>query len=412
MASREDTDLKAVAFSEAAEHVRRMLVSEDVGFIATAGGHWHAVGVDAWVGKLRASGERRKGIVLLIPVAKGGLVIEGKDLPLCREDGNVAIIRVDRVLDRGGPGRFAHMMRMAFRLIRLWLLRPGRGSRPGRPVLRIAAARDAAAAVFALAEIGMYRFLRGRDIRFVVLDEGLGTYTSQAMWKYARRLDRSREGRIVSHRRIDSLLYNVWRWTQMKIAKRYPIEERSVFVQDTATGSLVRNPPIVADYQRAVRSGGARSILQRRDNPLALIVPQPWSEYEQVDRSDEVEYMAWVIDRLVEAGYDVYVKPHPREEIGKYDCIIESRPGRCRILAADRAVERIFGEMRKGDIVVGLSSTSLMTASLVYGLETFTMGRGLIRAAETGEWLQAAHQVFKELAGHSVGDFQEQFGVD
>jgi len=412
MATKNPSHPEAVAFAEAAARIRRLLASEDVGFIASAMSHWHALGVDAWVGSLRAAGDRRKGVVLLLPHTRDGLVTAAKDLPLCRQDGDVEIIPVDRIVVGGGRGGLAAMIRVGLRLIRLWLTRPGRPSRRRRDVLWLASAKDAAAAVFTLAEIASCPRVKGREVRLVVFDEGLGTYTSQADWRYARRLDRSAKGRIVSHGWLDRLLYGTWQWVQARIAAGYRMEGRRVFLQDEATGLLAPNTPVVADYQRAMRVGAGEIDLRRRDRPIALIVPQPWSEYEQVSLADEVGLTARAVEVLVEGGWDVRLKPHPRETAGKYDAVMAPSPERVEVLAGDCAVERIFGSMRAGDVVVGLNSTSLLIASLVYGLETYTIGRDLIRRAKTGEWFQAGHRVFERLAGDSVAEFGRRFGID
>jgi len=413
MASGEPAGSGPAAFEEAAVRIRALLASQELGFIATASSHWHALGVDAWVAALRASGERRKGVVLLLPHAVQGLITAAKDLPLCRKDGNVEIIPVGRILPGGGLRKLARMVRTALRLARLWLAGAGSPSRRDRPVLRLASQHDAGAAVFTLAQIGPARLLRDRDIRFVLLDEGLGTYTSQALWRYARQFDRSAQGRIVGTKWLDSLLYDLWHRVQSAIAERYPQQSRPVFLRDDDTGSLVPNAPVVAEYRRAARvKDGGTAALDRSDRPVALILTQTWTEYGQVDPSFERRLLEQTVENVTAGGFDVYLKPHPRGPTGQYEAIVEGRGERGRILSGDWAVESLLGALEPEDVVIGFNTTSLLTASLIYGLKTYTIGEALAARAETGEWFRDAQRVFRELAGEAVRDLPEHLAAD
>jgi len=400
----------AVGFSVAARQVGRALAGDGIGFVATAMSHWHAVGVDAWLHHLRSSGEERPGVALLMPHARDGLLIGPDDLPLCQTDPGVTIIPVGAVFDGRGLRKWLDMLASVFGLLRLWMMRPGREARGSGPTLLLGSARNAGAAIFALARAGTRRVLRQRAIRLVAFDEGLGTYLEESIWEYPRRLERPRQGS--GSDRGASLLRLLWGRARTAVAAGYPLEERFIFRRDATTGALAPNEAVVADYQVAMGAAHAGAPgLARGRRPIALVVPQPWSETQQVSREDELDLMRLMATRLVTAGFDVRIKPHPREAPGKYGVAATWSGDGCRAEDAAVAVERLFAGLRPGDVVVGFNSTCLLTASLLFGLPAYTVGGVLMARPGTGEWYRALQEGFTRLAGDSVGDFESRFGT-
>lgn len=181
---------------QAGNKIKRILATGEVGFIACAMSHWHAMGVDAWVHSLRASGEPRRGVVVLLPHVKDGLVIGEESFPLCQADGAVDFLSLDTLFVRGAARKWMEVAGAAMRLMRLWLDRPGSGAAgtAGAPILSVGTPRDTASGVFMLAQIGCSSLLNKHRIRFVVLDEGLASYRPHASRSAEARLERTSSG--------------------------------------------------------------------------------------------------------------------------------------------------------------------------------------------------------------------------
>ena len=405
---------KGMNFGEAAGRISRLLELEHLGFIATVISHWHAMGADAWVGRLRSQGERRKGVLLILPHLGKGLLVDEEHLPLCRGDGAVVFLRARRILDRPGLRRVLDVGRMAFLLVRLWLLAPRARPRRNLPVLRVASPYHPGAAVFTLAQISTWKLLRTRDVRLVTLDEGLSTYASRESWDFARKMDRTDEGRIFTTDWLDCLAYLLWTWAFRAVVRAYPVESRLLFSRDGTTGAIALDADVAADYRQAIRTAVGEKVLLPRssDRPIALILSQPWVEDGFLPGPQTLDLLKSVVRRLLAEGLDVCLKPHPREVPGKYDCIAEAAGGRVRILGKGQAAERILSQMRGDDIVIGGNSTSLTTASLMFSLPTYSLGDAIARKSWATERFRTLQRDFNALVGESVRDFRERFGTE
>jgi len=57
-----------------------------------------------------------------------------------------------------------------------------------------------------------------------------------------------------------------------------------------------------------------------------------------------------------------------------------------------------------------MHSTALLTASLLYGLKTYSCGEALFGRPGTGKWFVDAQQHLRAMAGDAVADFEKEFG--
>jgi hypothetical protein len=61
-------------------------------------------------------------------------------------------------------------------------------------------------------------------------------------------------------------------------------------------------------------------------------------------------------------------------------------------------------------IVVGMNSTSLLTASLLYGLKAYSYGEALFGRAGTSDRFVEVLKNFRAMAGEAIVDFEKEFG--
>jgi len=409
----ERTQFDPAPLGVVAERLGRLIAEQRLGFLAAAMTPWHAIGVDAWVRRLRAGGEKRPGAVVMLPHFRDGLGLDASKFPLTVADGGVQMHPVSVTLAPSGTRRLIQLAATAGRVAGLWASRPGPAGRPGLPALSIASPGYAAAGVFLLTQFCNLRAARSADVRFVSIDEGLGTYVSQAVMDAARTGDRPPKGWIVGGRWADDLLYRLWKRAQAAVAGGYPQESRFAFAKDPNTGQLTLNAPVAEDYRRAIRAAGeGREALARTDRPIALILPQLWGNAlgNQAEGRTEMDLLARVSARLARAGFDVCLKPHPRDQAGRYDGAIASGTVKFRLISAYQAAERVFASMRPGDIVIGYNSSTLVTARLLFGLQAYTLSYLLTDMWAVSELFRTVQKAFDVLAGSSIARFEDEFG--
>jgi hypothetical protein len=400
---------KAMNSRQAGHEIKRFLATGEVGFLACAMSPWHAMGVDAWVHSLRASGDRRRGVVILLPHVRDGLVIDEDSFPLCQADGAVDFLSLDTLFVRGGVRRWLEVGGAAMRLLRLWLSRPGSRA-TGLPVLSVGTTRDTAAGVFMLAQIGCSSLLNKYRIRLVVLDEGLASYRPHASRSAEARLERTSSGRIARAGWLDAILYSRWHRLHGSIARSYEIQERFAFRPEADTGTLRVNPEVAADYRMAALAGSEEDSPEHGGRPCALVVTAPHSEVGAINSAADMAVLATVVDRLISAGFHVRIKPHPREAQDKYASLEAGRCGFCEIAPRQQAVERTFAYMHGRGIVVGMNSTSLLTASLLYGLKAYSYGEALFGRDGTSDSFIEVLKSLRAMAGEAILDFEKEFG--
>jgi len=301
------------------------------------------------------------------------------------------------------------MFATAVRLLWMRLIAPGPRGRADKPTLHVASARDAGAAVYCLARMGRTGVLRRRDVRIAVLDEGLAAYLSHEFWEYTRKLDTSEQGRFTRFRWLDDLLYGVWHGLQRSVATRLPQERRPVFLSGP-DGVLQPNEPVLEDYRQSMAAGPEPPAVGSGQGPRAVLLTQPWAADGQIDPDAEKRLLGAVLKRLKERGFEVLIKPHPREPRGKYEAVLAEQDAPGELLPQAITVERLFPALGEEDVVVGYNSTSLLTAALLYGLRVYTIGDTEPCRRHTGGWYRRTQEGFVELSGDAVGDFEQEFG--
>ncbi|MFP4055221.1 MAG: polysialyltransferase family glycosyltransferase, partial [Phycisphaerae bacterium] len=208
---------------------------------------------------------------------------------------------------------------------------------------------------------------------------------------------------------LDDQLYGTWHTLQRAVAARLPRQGRPVFLPGDG-GVLEPNGPVLEDYRESMKAAPQPPAVGSGERPRAVLLTQPWAADGQIDPDAEKQLLGKVLGRLRERGFEVLVKPHPREPAGKYETMFAEQQAPGELLPQAVTVERLFPALGEGDIVVGYNSTSLLTAALLYGLRVYTIGDTQPCREQTGGWYRRTQDGFVELAGDSVGDFEQEFG--
>lgn len=334
-------------------------------FIGFAMSSWHAAGLDSWIRARHAEDSRLAGLVLLVPHRVNGLLITDEDFPFAGRVAGVSFRVTPRAVGRHGnlPKGLRYLLR-AFLSMASACFR--RASSRGFPVSFLSPHRVARA-------WGLFsehaRLFRGRAARFVLLDEGVGTYASLRHWVKVL----VGEARVSGTRRsalsaVAPLLGNALLETVVGVG--YVVERRFLLAPNGSALDL--DPRVVRELSAYFRDHGClpRELAEMR-SPRAVFVSQPFSELGVLPVRLEAEMVAAAAQSLVTEGFDVLVVLHPREEPGKFREEFGLSDGGIRVAKFTRSIEFALSRLDESDVVVGLSSTSLLTASALFGIRVF-----------------------------------------
>lgn len=365
------------------------LLEGNIDFIAHAISHWHALGVDAWIQSMYASKPDTRGAVFLLPHDKDGFILHPNDfesagfeniiirqwdndvgdLQNWRQDIGIALRNLLSNINLEERKPLYIVGPMSIRVELLWLFRSRKVSTVYRPV-------------------------------FVLLDEGIGNYTSADVWQLAGRLDNLL--RSVSYNQSLYYVSDFFPYVR-QVAQIHERQARNLF--HIEQGQLCLNEGIAKDYRNVMLQKYRRMFnkdFPDLEHPLAVVVTQPWSEYKQLTMEREMLVVKQVLHELLELGFHVVIKPHPRELRGKYAVLENSfHSGQVKVFDGQWPIEAIFTQMGRHDRVVGYTSTALITASSLFGIPSFTLCNRLMKESH-GQMLEKGWLQFKSLTGRLI----------
>lgn len=402
MAQAESVAAQSITFSEAILLAQTALDPSDGVFLATAVSPWHALGVDAWIKNLRGNSVRTRGVIAILPHSKDGFLINATYFRYANQDSGTTIVQVDIP---ASPTLFTHVRRLWDKytcLTSLIFHCAFKAKRTSQPSALIVSPRNANLGYLLALACGYTGFFEHYRPVFVTIDEGLGTYTSDALWTLVGNLDRGSSAKTYP---FFETLRRLKIGARNRLMKRFTLESRFLFEFDEASGQLEPVPDIVRDYRALyVHATGDDAALQPTERrPTGIIITQPWSEYKQLDVKHEIELVSHAVTKLLDRKLRVVIKPHPREAAAKYKCLQERFRGNdVQVIQGAKPVEEHFSSLLPGSCVVGYNSTALLTAFVLYNLPAYSFGSQLIGRPTTGELLGNSQRQFDQLFGHIV----------
>lgn len=366
-------------------------------FIAFAWTKWHALGIEAYVERLRKNGDCRGGLVVLIPHPTEGYLVSKDDLITIVKGENVHVMMFpDKSDSTGGAG--GHYVR--HKMILLAALNSRKKIVPTRSdKLSVVTANYIPWG--ALSWLERNGLVKNFNIRVVYLDEGIGSYIPKAVFRVAFEKERA------------SSKMTGFQWGVQKIGEKYydylysyvdgvlEKEYRHLFLTSAMQNVLKINELVAEDY-RLVLDKNEKNIdpICLRECRMALILSQPWSELGYIAEKSQLDLIRDLIAKLVDQGFGVIIKPHPRESCGKYSGLIEEQNNKpyspVELAKEDVAAEKYFHIMRDGDIVVGFNSTALVTASVLYNIQARNVAYEDVREAGASSHMLENVRLFNE----------------
>lgn len=212
-----------------------------------------------------------------------------------------------------------------------------------------------------------------RGIRVVVTDEGIGTYGGLRTRRDAMR----RQGtRPVLATAKAALLVGAAR---VLTGQRWPAYRR-------VEGTWRVVPEVAREFVR--HSNPAR----RAERRTAVILTQPFVDLGLVSEVDYVSYVQAIIDRCTAAGLAAIVRPHPSEDVRRYE--------RFRVMAG-RGTAELDPLVTTADVVIGGPSTALVNLAAMFGSTVVWVSEPSLAYLDT-DISEAQAEIFAAFLGRPV----------
>lgn len=233
-----------------------------------------------------------------------------------------------------------------------------------------------------------------------MIDEGIGTYFSKDFWTLTSKYDQENvEKKRLTDVVSDSFQLMFFHALNAVFEKKLKVGDRCLFSHNS--NCLIQNRSVIESYQNVLSlnkytSPEMEQILS--NNNWAIIATQPFVEYNQVDINDYIECINETITFLRQKGIICIIKPHPREDIFKYDMIISENENTI-LLDKSISLEKIL--YLHPNLVVGFTSTALVTAKIFYNVFSVSIIDKLMKKTKD-PLLDVSRTEFKNLFGNIV----------
>lgn len=378
-------------FDEVVAFLRRKWKEGEIEFVATAVSPWHALGIDATLKRLNVREGKMKGVILIQAHSKDGILLGPDDF--VSQSFHEVTFAIQRDVHTGPFASPSAQKEFVEALQRV-------AECTGDPTRLMTMISPLAPAIWILR---LFADVSPPRLRFVLVDEGAGTYAPSQHWEVVAQLDREFSSPSAPKATPGSV---VGPMPLLSAAlRKCSIEGRFLF-ELAGRGKLRAVSSIAADYRAIIGAHSDGLLILPRDRARAVVLTQPFSEYRLVSQADECRVATAVLASLKRLGFSVLLKPHPREDPGKYEQLLE-RPDFNDVVLLPKTgpAEVVFHHLGSSDVVVGFTSTALLTARALYNLPSYT-AITLFSQVPRYRFLEESSQWFRSLADGLVRDFR------
>lgn len=206
-----------------------------------------------------------------------------------------------------------------------------------------------------------------QNIELVNIDEGLGTYFGSKNFKKSVANEntyhniRKKESYIQP---IKDIIKPFYKRVSEFIFRKFLLNSTKFHLFEIVNNKLESNKNVVVCYRNYYKKE-LKNDFKYISNTSNIIIISNNLGLNLVNLHDETVVYQTVIDKLLELypKANIYLKPHPQEvsNLSKFDQLKE-----CTILTEKISAEEIFVNSENVELVVGLTSTSLLTAAVVF----------------------------------------------
>lgn len=369
------------------------LLDKDVDFVAFIVSPFHLLGVNAFMLEFyRKYNKRPKGIIFVHPHPKNGIIVNTEHLKSI-EFADVRLMYIQKNENINNMNLLT-FIKNGIHLIRGILNVIITRNNTLRKNLYVVSVMDIPISVLKVFENN--KIVQKYSPIFVIIDEGIGSYMSANVWKLVRTYDRPHNKINLNEKllhELTALLVSIIK----KFVYHY-VQSRNYLLFIKEADTLTPNVPAIISYKRALihrykQKSYPRRLFPSIKKPWAIIVTQPFWEYDQIEISDYISVLDKTIKVLTCNGFTVVLKPHPRESPIKYK-ILSGKYKNLIVFSQSTVILEDLLQLRP-DIVLGFTTTALVTSKLFYDIQAVSMVDLLTRVSDD-PLLNISSKEFKE----------------
>lgn len=355
--------------------IAKAAADSDISFIAYAKTPWHAISIDASIKFLRSKGLVNKGMIMVQPHPITGINLTNKNFlnngydvyfpPLEKNIGKIEISKLKRI-KLICINRFRHIKHLMF------ILSGNKNKNCNKPIYVISP-------VFPNISVGAQITKMGRFVKFVVCDEGAGSYMSYETVKKPdwKQLFVGESGILKYYRTV---------FNHKIIFKFHNVISTMTFFKDNE--QLIMNSPVLPFYKDVLLQhvDENENLKNKFDN--AIIVCSSINENNAIQNDEEIKVWNDICECLHKHGYKLFLKPHPRDSY--YSQF--SKQWHCELIDDKSiAIEQICATSFP-KIIIGHCSTALVNANLFYGIKSICVVNMLNNSNLSNDFVKSAKQ--------------------
>lgn len=325
--------------NEFVDYAKRKITSDcQIGYVATARTPWNALSIEAVVNHYYTD---KRGIIAINTYNPKGHFLS-KDNFDSIDNADIDIVNI---LERPHQSRLDGISKAAQSIRGIYSYNQNSEQNNEIGLIAPGGAYRGLARIFSDRKI-----LDTRSLRLISVDKALMSYMKNSNSnKFALN--------NLSVRSIFNMVADV-----LERSKYNTIPRESWQLFDKVDGKLKMNEEIRQRYSKVLPD------MNEYNSNNALIITQPLSEIGFLSNDKEADIMRKVVTKLRSDGYSVTIRPHPREDLEKYNSFCGKN---VQVRKSSVAVEREYAILQP-EMVVGATSTALLTAKALYQIPSYT----------------------------------------
>lgn len=324
----------------------------DINFLAAAITPWHALGINAAILQLAEQGIVLRGYIMVVAHDVTGTAIDESNFKAV-ENMDIQIICI---LPNTEVRTLKEKLLLKIHKYRYFISLPE--SKETELLYWLTPLKPSYEMIPRIAEVTSKR------MQFIITDEGLGSYLNSAYdwWLFS-----FLESGLKSGIRATWNLLIRDRFFHHSLIRRKQLQWNQLLTGKKKKWNV--NTEVVRYYQKILKTEGINKEYDYYAESV-LINSDMFSESGVLKDNEDVKVYQYICDLMHKAGVSVVLKVHPREkELERYNemnCRIEQKN--------ELAQEVILASLeRKPYCIVGTASTTLVTARLLFNIETISI---------------------------------------
>lgn len=357
-----------------------LIRNEQINFVGTAVTPWHAHGIDCAIKYLQDRGVNIKGVIIISLAIK-----QGKVTHLLTENNfiNTCCIYYKQKASFDTSLRYIiNNLRENWHSVKAYNRQKGTNS----TVYIVSAWHP---------NMNLFIYLRKNlntdyNFKLMVVEEGLSTYfpevkSTKHIWNLTK----------LSKNGVSLLVSFAYQLLTTTLRNRFENKAQLINLNLLVENNERLQPNIVAcKYYRKVLAEYSNKYLQHvliPDLNDCILIGTMAYLHSEIQGNSDVITLQKIVDELVDAGYRVYIKPHPRD-VGYRERYATLR---CEFIDVPCSIETLMVKYPNLKAIISFSSTSLVTAQLLFNIKSISI-LNIIEKDKYGKYIQDEMDSFEK----------------